>query len=183
MTATSLRLVAVAALAAAAGCDKLRREPPDFTLPAAATLDSIYEAHGVDVEVGYSGNVVELTGVQPFEQLERGGSLWARVGPYIYLFTPATREVFEAFDGVAAVRAITRTPRGEEIARAMLLRTALEETRWRRANNLLGRALQEGTERPSRIEELVHFGEEYTEHHYNPAYAPRDRGRGGTPRP
>jgi hypothetical protein len=64
----------------------------------------------------------------------------------------------------------------------MLLRTALEETRWRRANNLLARALQEGTERPSRIEELVHWGEEYTEHHYNPAYAPRDRGRGRGPR-
>ena len=71
----------------------------------------------------------------------------------------------------AALRALTR------------VRTALEETRWRRANNLLARALQEGTERPSRIEELVHFGEEYTEHHYNPAYAPRDRGRGRTPSP
>lgn len=159
------------------GCDRIRPGQPDFTLPPIAVVDSMYARQGLTVQVQYSGNVVELRAVQPVDQLRRGGSLWARVGPYIYLFTPATRAVFETYDGVAAVRAITETPGGQEIARALLLRTALEETRWRRANNLLGTALQEGTERPARIEALVHFGESYTEYEYNPEWVPVRRTR------
>jgi hypothetical protein len=42
---------------------------------------------------------------------------------------------------------------------------------WRRALNLLGRALQEGSERPRRLEELVQWGEAHTEYRYAPPYA------------
>lgn len=167
-----MRLIALLTLLAIVACDRIRPDPPDFTLPPVEAVDSVYRAHGLSPDVSFSGNVVELRALQPREQLQRGGALWARVGPYIYLMTPATEAVFETWDGVAAVRAITMTPSGDEIARALLLRATFAEPQWRRAQNLLGRALREGTERPSRIEALVHFGEDNTEHEYSSRYVP-----------
>lgn len=165
--------IVLIAAAIATACDRILPRDDDVTLPPVEVVDSIYRANGVEgARVSYSGNVVELRARQGTDQLQRGGSLWARVGPYVYLFSPGTRALFDNYAGIAAVRAITETPAGVEIARALLPRTALEETRWRRANNLLARALQEGTERPSQIEALVHWGEEYTEYQYNPNYVP-----------
>lgn len=173
LTAALIVLLAIVA------CDRIRPDSPDFTLPPVEVVDSIYREHGLDLDVSYSGNVVELRAVQPPEQLQRGGTLWARVGPYVYLLTPATEAVFAKWEGVAGVRAITTTPSGDEIARALLLRTALAEPQWRRAQNLLGQALREGTERPSRVEALVRFGEEHTEHEYNARYVPREQTEDG----
>lgn len=169
-------LLALTLLPLLGACDLIRRDAA-FTLPPIETIDSIYREQGLDVRVRYSGNVVELHAVQPIEQLERGGTLWARVGPYIHLFTPATQHVFTTWAGVAGVRAITTTASDDEIARALLVRAELDDARWRRANNLLALALHEGTERPRRIEALVFFGEDHTEHSYNPRYVPRDSRR------
>jgi hypothetical protein len=59
-----------------------------------------------------------------------------------------------------------------EVARAMLQREALTEIGWRRALNVLGQALEEGTTRPSTMDRLVQFGEQHTQYEYNPDYVP-----------
>jgi hypothetical protein len=114
--------------------------------------------------------VVEIRIEQPYQQLTRGGSLWARVGPFVYLLTPATRQVFQDFPGVAAVRVVTELPDGDEVARAMLRRDTFGEVRWRRTLNLLGHALKDGQEHPRRLEQLTDWGEAHTEYRYNPDY-------------
>ena len=160
----------LAATLAAGACDQLlRRELP---LPTAEEARAFYaNASGVtDVEL--NGNVVEVRVRQPLDQLRRGGSLWARVGPYIYLFTPGTRDLFDEYPGVAAVRVITISPGGTEIARATLLRETMNDILWRRSLSLLSHALHEGTRRPSRLEDLVNWGESHTEYVYNPTYVP-----------
>jgi hypothetical protein len=163
-----------AALCALAACDRILPQRADLTLPPIAEIEAIYERNGLtNGRFGFNGNVVEITVPQPADQLQRGGSLWARVGPYIYLFTPATREVFDTWEGVAGVRVITRVAQGAEIARARLDRGRLDDVRWARALNILGHALRAGTERPTLIEDLVNWGEEYTEYRYNPEYVPR----------
>jgi hypothetical protein len=97
------------------------------------------------------------------------------VGPYIHLFTPGTRDVMERYHGVAAVRAITNTVGGREIARAMLVNDSLGSARWQRAVNLMSRAVQEGTERPARLQDLIRFGEQFTEFRYSPEFVPLPR--------
>lgn len=158
------------------GCDRIMPQRADLTLPAIDDVEAIYARHGVTADYELSGNVVELRVTQDAEQLRRGGSLWARVGPYIYVFSPGSRELFDTWAGVSAVRVITRTSAETEIARALLTRDRLNEITWRRALNLLGNALQEGTARPSRIDDLVQFGEEMTEYEYNPDYVPPRNG-------
>lgn len=153
-------------------CDQVRDYLGDDTPPPpdAAAVEPYYAGHrGVD-EIRVSGNVVELHVSQPYTQLDRGGSLWARVGPFVYLLTPSTRAAFEDFPGVAAVRVVTHLPDGEEVARAMLRRDALSPVRWRRTLNILGQALRDGGQNPRKLEELTEWGEEYTEFHYNPEY-------------
>lgn len=158
-----------------AGCDQARDylggDPVD--LPAPEELTPYYATHGGVLGIEVSGNVVEVRVRQPYDQLERGGSLWARVGPFVYLFTPATRQVFHDFPGVAAVRVITVVPDGTEVARAMLRRDALTDARWRRSLNILGHALQDGQEHPRRLEALTDWGEGYTDYRYNPDFVSR----------
>lgn len=154
------------------GCDRIE-SILDRGAPAPPTAEDVaplYDAHAGIRSVEMNGNVVELRVGQPFRQIERGGSLWARVGPYVYLFTPATREVFEIFPGVAAVRVITLLPDGDEVARATLTRGRLSEVRWRRSLNILGVALRDGRESPRRLEQLTEWGEEHTDFRYNPEY-------------
>lgn len=152
------------------GCEQARgvfgaEVPPP---PPADSLEPYYAAHrGVD-RLEVNGNVVELHVRQPYRQLERGGSLWARVGPYVYLMTPSTRSVFEDFPGVAAVRVTTHLPDGTEVARAMLRRDAMSELQWRRTLNILGHALRGGRDNPRLLEELTEWSEERTEFWYSP---------------
>jgi hypothetical protein len=154
------------------GCDRIFPGRVDLSLPDETTVRSFYERHGFDAEYRYSGNVLEVIVQQPPDQLRRGGALWARVGPYVYLFTPATRDLFEQHPGIAGVRAITMA--GDvEVARALLVRDALNEITWRRASNLLGTALEQGTERPATMGALVAYGEANTTYEYNPDYVPR----------
>jgi hypothetical protein len=161
----------IGALALAA-CDRIRPPAADLSLPDIASVQAAFARNGVDGRAAWSGNVVELRVTQSIEQLRRGGTLWARVGPYIFLFSPGTREILETWPGIAGVRVITATPEGEEIARALLRRDRMNETRWRRSLNLLGHALQEGTERPSRVHDLVNWGEQHTDYQYNPRFVP-----------
>jgi hypothetical protein len=69
------------------------------------------------------------------------------------------------------VRVITRAG-SNEVARALLPRSALNEITWRRAVNVLGTALEQGTERPSTMDALARFGEELTTFEYNTDYVP-----------
>ena len=154
-----------------AGCDRLL--PRASTVPTAAQADSVFRAHGIDAVISVSGNVVEVSASQPGDQLRRGGALWAKVGPYIYLFSPATSDLFEDYPGLAAVRARTHLQQ-REIARALLVRDTMRAGEWGQVTSLLVQALREGTVKPSRLEDLVRWGERFTTYRYDPAYVPRD---------
>jgi hypothetical protein len=168
ISSLALALVGASSLVA---CDRLMQPKPDHTLPDTAEVRAVYAAHGISAEFRYSGNVVELVVQQPADQLRRGGPLWARVGPYIYIFSPATRELFERYAGLAGVRVITMTG-STEVARALLVRDALNEYAWPRSRLILAEALDQGTERPSRMDRLAQFGEQNTQYEYNPAFVP-----------
>jgi hypothetical protein len=140
-----------------------------LVLPDEATIEAAY-GEGVDAEV--SGNLVRLT-VQMPEGFERGGTLWAKSGPYFYLFTTATRDLFAAYEDIAAVEVSTVTESGEEVARARLLRTELNAITWRRALAYASQAQTEGTESPRHVDRLVRWGEDVVEHEYNPEFVPR----------
>jgi hypothetical protein len=173
------RLAGALALAAlVAGCGDLGRGRP---VPDGAQAGAYFENHQAVTGVDVSGNVVEVRVLQEPAQLRRGGSLWARVAPYVYVFSPTTRALLADYAGVAAVRVVTVTPDGTEIARVMLPRDTMNDVLWRRSLNILGHALQEGTRRPTRLQELVEWGERHTDYRYNPDYVPEARESGGNP--
>lgn len=153
-----------------ASCDLLQRDPGPVAT--AEQAEALFNKHGGFMNADVSGNVVELRFRQPQDHLARGGSLWARVGPYIYLFSEDTRELFRQYPGVAAVRTITIDAGEQEIARATLLYDGMHEFEWRRSLGLVGLAIYEGTQRPRRVEELTSWGESQTEFEYNPKYVP-----------
>jgi len=147
-------------------------EPPDLTVPTPKQVES-YFAGVATVSASLSGNVAEVTVKQSGQQLRRGGSLWAKVGPYIYLFSEPTQQLFTDFGGLAGVRVITTAPGGTEVARALLARDGLNELTWRRALNVAGIARRDGTDRPSTLETLVTWGEDHSEVEYSPRYVRR----------
>ncbi|UCC26243.1 MAG: hypothetical protein JSU98_03890 [Gemmatimonadales bacterium] len=147
-------------------------EEENLAVPSAEEAAAYYSAV-TDLSVEIVGNVAEVTVEQPAAQLQRGGSLWARVGPYIYLFSDSTQRLFQDYPGLAAVRVITTTPGGREVARATLLRTTLNDLTWRRALNIAGLARRDGTEQVTLLEDLVQWGEDRTEYEYNPRYVRR----------
>lgn len=169
---TALRMAVALVLLAMPACDRILPQRPDVSLPDIADIEAIYREGGIAGTVRYSGNVVELVVQQPAEQLRRGGTLWARVGPYIYLFSPATRRVIETYPGIAGVRVITQAG-GNEVARALLVRDRLNEVTWPRAIAILSQALEHGTARPATMNRLVQFGEEMTEYEYSTRYVPQ----------
>jgi hypothetical protein len=130
------------------------------------------ERYSADARGELRGNLlqIELT-VDP--QTLRGGPIWARSGPYFYLFSPPTQELFAEFADLAAIRVVTAIPDGTEVARAELRRDALNEVRWREALFRSAVAQRDGTERPRALEELRYFGEDHTEFRYNPEFAGR----------
>lgn len=160
-------LLVALALVPVAACEPAE----DRSLPSAAVLDSIY---GGAVETSMNGNVVELRITQDATQLSRGGPIWAKAGPYIYLFTPQTRSLFDRFGGVGGVRATTLDTRGELVARALLERTSLNSVTWPKAINVAGRARTQGSERPQRMVDLAEYGEERTSYEYSQRYVRRD---------
>ncbi len=144
----------------------------ELLVPTAEEVEAHYDYSGT-LSVEIRGNVAEITVTQPTDQLRRGGTLWAKVGPYVLLFSEETRDLFEEFGGLAGVRVVTTTSGGREVARALLARDTLNELTWRRALNIAGRARKEGTRRPSLLEELVRWGEDHAEFEYDPRYVPQ----------
>jgi hypothetical protein len=153
------------ALPLLAGC---RQEPVDLLLPAAAQVESRYEYEGA-LEAEIVGNVAVLTVAQDAEQLRRGGSLWAKVGPYVFLFTEETQTLFEDFNGLGGVR-VSTVVGNARVATALLARDELSDVQWRRSLNISGLARRDGTERVALLEDLIRWGEGHTEHEYNPRY-------------
>ena len=148
-------------------------EQPDLPLPSEAEARAHY-ASSRDISFNMNGNVLEITVNQPLQQVRRGGTLWAKVGPYIYLFTEETESVLRAYPGLSGVRVITRTGRRDtEVARAFLRRDELNALTWKRAKNIAGKARLDGTNRPSFLEDLVEWGEDHTEFEYSSEFVGR----------
>jgi len=160
------RTLAVLAAACSLAACQPRGEP---ALPTVAQVASYYSYQG-GVHAALNGNVAEITVPQPAAQLQRGGSLWAKVGPYILLFSDETRKLLDDYPALAGVRVITTVGRGTEVARALLARNELSDIQWRRALNIAGRARKEGTDRPALLDDLVRWGEEHTEYEYSKRY-------------
>lgn len=148
------------------GCPEA--ETRDLTLPTEEQVIERYDSER-PMEAEITGNVAAITVAQDADHLRRGGSLWAKVGPYIFLFSDETRGLFRDYGGLAAVRVTTRVGRAQ-VATALLTRDALSDVLWRRSLNISGLARRDGTERPSLLEDLIEWGEEHTEHEYNPRY-------------
>jgi len=135
-------------------------------LPTADELSGLY---GGDAELRMNGNVVDVQVSQDPAQIRHGGTLWAKVGPYIFLFSPQTQEVFQRFPAVAAVRVRTFADR-VQLAEAMLRRDELNSVTWREANQRVAKARLEGTRSPGHLEVLVRYGEDHTEFEYAPRF-------------
>lgn len=158
----------MAFILSASGCE-------DAGAPVLPTGEQIasYYAYSGGLEAEIRGNVAEVTITQPAAQIRRGGALWAKVGPYVLLFSDETRELFTAYPDLAAVRIVTRVSGGGEVARALLVRTELSDILWRRSLNIAGRARLEGSRHPRLLEELVEWGEGHTEFEYDARYSGR----------
>ena len=145
-------------------------EPVDLVLPSSAEIEANYLYEGrLGAEVKGNGAVVTVG--QSARQLRRGGTLWAKVGPYIFLFSEETQQLLNDYPSLAAVRVITVV--GEsEVANVLLGRDALSDIQWRRALNIAGRARVNGTQRVTLLQDLVRWGEDHAEeYNYNPRYA------------
>lgn len=140
-------------------------------LPSAEDVIVAYESTR-DIEAEIVGNVAVLTIEQDPNQLRRGGSLWAKVGPYIFLFSAETQDLFVTYPGLAAVRVVT-TVGGTEVANAILTADELTEVLWRRSLNISGLARRDGTNRMTLLEDLVEWGESHTDFTYNERYTKR----------
>ncbi len=144
-------------------------EQSELIVPTTSQVSERFSATE-SVTVVMSGNVAEITVLQPYSQVRRGGNLWAKVGPHIYLFSDEAYSLLTDFSGLAGVRVITTTRTQGEIARAFIRRDALTDVLWRRAKNIAGRARVDGTKKPSLLEDLVEWGEDRTEFSYNPRF-------------
>lgn len=163
---THIILFVLFALTALGACEQ---EP--LLVPTEDDVAGYYESTA-EMSFNMSGNVAEITVEQDRNQLRRGGSLWARMTPYMYLFTPGTEQIFNDFSGLAAVRLITRVG-NDEVARIMLERSSLNELTWRRTLNIAGLARRDGREQLTLLEDLIQWGEDHTDFEYNERYTSR----------
>ncbi|HKK94506.1 MAG TPA: hypothetical protein VJ925_13810 [Longimicrobiales bacterium] len=143
------------------------QEPVDTALPTEAAAAEYYTSPSVQ-SVEMNGNVAVVTVVQRSDDLRRGGSLWAKMGPYIHIFSPATEQLLRDHPGLAGVRVRTVTTSDTEIASVLLERSTLNDITWKTARNHVAHALtDEGAEQVRSIERLVQYGERRTSHEYN----------------
>lgn len=156
-------LMGLATVVAAGAC----QEPADLSLPTDATAASYYTSPSIR-GVEMNGNVAVVTVVQRTNDLQRGGPLWAKMGPYIHIFSPATEELLRDHPGLAGVRVRTVTTSDTEVASVLLERSTLNDITWKTARNHVAHALtDEGAEQVRSIERLVQYGERRTSHEYN----------------
>lgn len=149
------------------------REPANLTLPTDEAAAGYYTSPAVR-EVEMNGNVAVVTVVQRSDDLRRGGRLWAKMGPYIHIFSPATEQLMRDHPGLAGVRIRTVTTSDTEIASVLLERATLNDITWPAARAHVAHALtNEGAEQVRSIERLVQYGERRTTHEYNPAFLRR----------
>jgi hypothetical protein len=160
-------VVALAVSVLSAGC----QQRSSLELPSDEDVESYYQ-YDDGLEAKVVGNVAVITVAQSVQLIRRGGPLWAKVGPYVFLFTAETHQLFEDFPGLAAVRVITEVGTAE-VANALLARDELSDLLWRRSLNIAGRARRDGTNRMTLLEALVRWGEEHTEYTYNDRYTKR----------
>lgn len=166
MRDTRSKMAVAVALLAVAGCEPAR-EPG---LPSADDVESYYAAAGLDAQV--VGNVATVRVPQDAQQLRRGGALWAKVGPYVFLFTEETYQLLQDYPGLGGVRFVTRV--GEaQVASALLASDELSDVLWRRGINIAGKARRDGTGRVTLLEDLVEWGEAHTEFEYNSRFMRR----------
>ena len=156
----------VLALALLAGC---QTEQVDYPTPSAEEIEPHFAFAG-GVSVAISGNVAQVTVPFDPEEYALGGDLWAKAMPYIFLFSPGSRDAFDEHPGLGGVRVISQHPNGETIAEALLSRGTLNQVTWQRAISIAGTAREEGTDRPGTMQTLVQWGEEHTDFEYNPDY-------------
>lgn len=166
------RLTLLAGLAgsvAMAACE----ESVDMALPTDAAAAEYYASPSVQ-SVEMNGNVAVVTVVQRSNDLQRGGSLWAKMGPYIHIFSPATEQLLRDHPGLAGVRVRTVTTSDTEVASVLLERSTLNDITWKTARNHVAHALADrGAEQVRSIERLVQYGERRTSHEYNPTLVRR----------
>lgn len=137
--------------------------------PRLPTPEELAGLYGGDASLRMNGNVVDVRVAQDPAQIRQGGTLWAKVGPYIFLFSPQTQELFERFPDVAAVRVRTFAGRNP-LAEAMLQRNELNSVTWREAIQKVAKARLEGTRNPGHLETLVRYGEDHTRFEYAAPY-------------
>ena len=78
--------VFVALILVLGGC----QEPVDLALPTATQAKKYYTYDGA-LSAEVVGNVVTVSVAQDPQLIRRGGALWAKVGPYIFVFSDARR--------------------------------------------------------------------------------------------
>jgi hypothetical protein len=143
-------------------------------LPSAEDLASYYEFAG-DLTVAMSGNVPQVTVTVSREEYARGGELWAKAFPYLFLFTPGTRRLFDEHPGVGGVRVITRYDDGSLVAQALLEKEDTDLGDWNRALSAALAARQDGSRFPLLMDDLVKIGEEMTDFEYDLENVRRNR--------
>jgi len=159
-------MLAVVALASV-GC----QESGDLAVPTGSEVQAYYAYEGrLSAEV--TGNVATVSVSQDPQLLRRGGALWAKVGPYVFVFSEETRQLFLDYPGLAGVRVVTSVG-GAQVASVLLARETLSDVLWRRSLNIAGKARRDGTERVTLLQDLVRWGEDRTEYEYNPRYTRR----------
>lgn len=158
--------VVVSGLCLLVGCNR-----EELALP---SKDAIVEAFQSERPLSgeVTGNVAVLYVEQSFQQLRRGGTLWAKVGPYIFLFSAEARRLFEGYPGLAGIQVETRVG-DATVASAVLMRDELSDLQWRRSLNIAGLARRDGTNRMTLLEDLVRWGEDHTLYDYNERYTRR----------
>lgn len=162
----ALLLFILAGVLVLTGCE---REEVVHPVPPASEIAAYYVWEG-GVTAEMSGNVAQVSVTIDPEQYRRGGDLWAKAFPYLFLFSPGTRDALSDHPGLGGVRVTARHPNGDAIATAMLSRGTLTAGTWNRALAIARDARQEGTERPGRVQDLVRWGEDHTDFEYNPSY-------------
>jgi hypothetical protein len=170
-SATGAILLPLLLLGALAACDRIplpdREEHP---APSVTDLEGYYSFPSGDLLLGMSGNVAQVTVTVDPEPYRRGGDLWAKSLPYIFLFSQGTQDAFEQHPGLGGIRVRVLHPTGDVMAEARLARDAMSDRDWREALSIAGQARRDGTERPGTMGRLVRWGEDHTQFEYNPDY-------------